>query len=242
MKADVQDGVLALLGTSVIVVGATDVHLRYVRAYTGPQLTTAGLLVLGVGVAGLLRRTAGHAGAGVGDPDHQLTVDLGGGHRAPRTAWLLLLPVAVLMLITPQALGAYSAARSPSVLPPRAAVERLGPDRDGAVDLSVLTYAAVEAYAPGRLQGRHVRLLGFVTHDSAGWWVTRIQVSCCAADGRPVRVRATGPLAGEALPDNTWVQVVGVPPHGDATPQPPDDVVVTVSRVTTVEAPNNPYL
>ncbi|NEK56757.1 hypothetical protein GCU56_02565 [Geodermatophilus sabuli] len=99
-------GLLVLLGAVTVVVSVTDAHLAYVRPGFRPFLLGAGVLLLALGVLGLTR---GHATTRSARPapsahDHE-------HGTTPRVAWLLLLPVAVMFLVAPPALGAFTVAR-----------------------------------------------------------------------------------------------------------------------------------
>jgi uncharacterized membrane protein YcgQ (UPF0703/DUF1980 family) len=61
------------------------------------------------------------------------------------------------------------------------------------------------------------------------WYVTRMQLSCCAADGRPVKVLALGAGAAPAPASDTWVEVVG-------TYAPPSEPAVGGDHTATVDA------
>lgn len=199
MSTDVQDNLLALVGGTVLAVGVTDVHLRYVKPGMQWLLIVAGAILLLVG----LRDVARTEKKVVHDEAH-------GGHGAPATAWLLLLPVLVMALVTPQALGSFSADRAPSRPEPLTdGFPALPADVDGAVDLTLGAFTSRVAYAPTTLDGRTVRMIGFVSPQPTGWSLTRLQISCCAADSRPVRVRAEGPMAAAVPARDSWVQVVG---------------------------------
>lgn len=172
MNRDVQDTVLALLGATVLAVALTDVHLRYVKPSMQPLLVVAGVLLLAVGLFDASREREPAAGDEAAPADalhaeaHAEAHDGAheGEHAAPRTSWLLVLPVLVLVLVTPGALGSFSADRAPSRPPAEVSgFPELGPDRDGAVDLSLTSFTSRVAYAPETLEGRRVRVSGFVS-------------------------------------------------------------------------------
>ncbi|WP_244876145.1 TIGR03943 family putative permease subunit [Winogradskya consettensis] len=129
----------------------------------------------------------------------------------PRIGWLLILPVLGLLLVTPPALGSYAAGQAGSVLTAQ------NSDSDYAalpagdpVDVTLLDYASRAVFDAGRsLTGRHLRLTGFVTPGPDGQpMLARMVLSCCAADGRPIKVG----LAGEGpagVAADTWVQIIG---------------------------------
>jgi uncharacterized repeat protein (TIGR03943 family) len=156
----------------------------------------------------------------------------------PATAWLLALPLLVLTVITPPALGAYAAARGTSTIDePSGAVLPLPPPVDGAVELSLTEFATRSLYAPDSVEGTPVRLTGFVLPEQDGWSLARIALSCCAADGRPVRVRATG---APPPPADSWVTLEGRLARLDGE-GPRGVPVLTVERLRAVDAPVQQY-
>ncbi|GIE18248.1 TIGR03943 family putative permease subunit [Winogradskya humida] len=172
--------------------------------------------------------TAGHHGAGSNSAGHRGAGSDAAGHggvavledvdehghahdHEPRIGWLLILPVLGLLLVTPPALGSYAAGQAGSVLTAQ------NSDSDYAalpagdpVDVTLLDYASRAVFDAGRsLTGRHLRLTGFVTPGPDGQpMLARMVLSCCAADGRPIKVG----LAGEGpagVAADTWVQIIG---------------------------------
>lgn len=172
--------VLLLLGAAVVKVCLTDRYLRYVKAGLWPFLLLSGVVVLALAVANR--------------------------HRQPRVAWLLVLPVVALVVVAPQPLGSYAAGNSGTALvesdeyPPLPAGDP--------VRVTVLDYASRAVFDEGRsLGGRRVVLTGFVAGGPGGeTLLVRMILTCCAADGRPVKVVLDGVVPAE--PD-TWVEVVG---------------------------------
>ncbi|WP_443031959.1 TIGR03943 family putative permease subunit [Streptomyces sp. CA-210063] len=62
-------------------------------------------------------------------------------------------------------------------------------------------------YDSGRtMKGRTIRMTGFVTKDGDTWYVTRLLISCCAADARPDKIEIRGI---DARPTDAWVTVTG---------------------------------
>jgi uncharacterized repeat protein (TIGR03943 family) len=76
--------------------------------------------------------------------------------------------------------------------------------------LTVLDYATRAVFDDGRsLAGRQVQLTGFVAHDRAGTvYLTRMVLSCCAADAQPVKIGLSGQVPA-ALKADTWLAVTG---------------------------------
>lgn len=243
MNREAQDNLLLLIGAMMLQVGFTDLHLRYVKPSMQPLIliTGAGLLVIGLrGVVRLLTKSAPDtaATAGTAPAEHG-----GHTHAGPRAAWLLVLPLLVMATITPPTLGAYAAARSStSIEVPEYQPPPLPDPRDGAVDLTLTDYYSRVLYDPDELRDVPVRLTGFVTPVDGEWFVTRMQLSCCAADGRPIKVLADGVAASPAPAADTWVEVVGV----YTTPRAPAGeleraVALHVQGVREAPRPQNPY-
>jgi uncharacterized repeat protein (TIGR03943 family) len=223
--------VMLLFGGAVLKASLTDMYLRYVKEGLRPFLIAAALLLIATAVMTLwydLRRPApaaagGNAGASDPDlPDPNVAYDElpddqhghhhdGHGHHEPRVGWLLILPVVGLLLVAPPALGSYAAGQSGSVLASQqdfAAYPPL-PDEDPA-KITVLEYASRAVFDNGESLGnRRVQLTGFIVAGPDGEpMLARIILSCCAADGRPIKVGLAG-NAPKTVPADTWVELVG---------------------------------
>jgi putative membrane protein len=232
VNRETQGVVLLLVGGSVLYASLTDLHLRYVKAGLRPLLLVAAAVLIATAVATLwreLRRRGRRA-----DGAH--------GHREPRISWLLMLPVFALMLAAPPALGSYAANRAGTGIqePPGFADLPAGDP----VRLRVLDYATRAVYDRGRsLTGRHVRLTGFLTTGPGGTpLITRMFLSCCAADAQPVKVAMVGRVPVGMKPDS-WIEIVGT----YTARQVKDDVngrpipFVDVEQATRVSPPRERY-
>ncbi|MFF8394496.1 TIGR03943 family putative permease subunit [Streptomyces sp. NPDC016172] len=251
---------LALVGAAILRVSLfSELYLRYVQAGLRPYLVVSGvaLVLLGVAVAAVTCGAAAHETA---DDDHEHEHEEqqeqeqegehwdDGGHAGhshgpagPRVAWFLTLPALALLLFPPPALGSYSAEREAA----QRAARGVGtfpalPDSDP-VDLALGDFGSRAVYDSGRsLKGRSVRLTGFVTRDGDGtWYVTRLLVSCCAADATAAKAEVRG---AQDPPVDTWVTVTGTwHPEGglgSAAAWPP---VLDATSVRRVPQPDNPY-
>jgi uncharacterized repeat protein (TIGR03943 family) len=253
MDRQAQAVVMLLLGGAVLRATFTDMHLRYVKPQLGPFLIATGALLLLAGAMTLyyeLRRpgtpAAGKPGSGEAHDDHgdgaaAAQNDHGhddhghGGHHEPRVGWLLILPVLGLLLVGPPALGSYAAGQAGTAL----SGERVSyfaplPEGDPA-PLSVLDYASRAVFDKGESLGdRSVRLTGFLTPGPDGTpYLARIILSCCAADGRPIKVGMSG-NAPTGLPADTWVRVTGS--YSDRTTKDPvNDETIPYLEVETWE-------
>jgi uncharacterized repeat protein (TIGR03943 family) len=209
---------LVVLGAMAVWLWRSGQALNYVRPGLVPLVGAAGLVLLALGLLpplGLLgARAAGPAG--------------GHRHRA-RVGWLLLVPVLVVLVVQPAALGSY-AASSRSVVPgggdgdfpPLAAPVR------GAVPMPMAEFVTRAVRDPGQsLAGVRVRLTGFVAPAEAGdhgWRLTRFVIFCCAADAEALQAVIRGDATPRAR--DQWLEVEGTwqprpAAPDDPNPQPP---------------------
>lgn len=217
-----------LIGAVLLRLTFTGTYSRYVRVGMGPWLAVAGLAVFLLGLATLLRslRHASAAGADAHD------------HGADRVGWLLLAPIAALLLIAPPTLGSYGVGRGAMV-----DVRAGAPVFDGLrangepVPMTLLEFGqrAFE-HAGASLAGATVSLTGFVAAPGAGGFeLARYQIACCAADATPVVVRVTGVFGDVPGPDQ-WVRVTGR--FGSVDGNIPELVATSVVEIAT---PDDPY-
>ena len=240
----------------LLAVGATAVWLwrsgealNYVRPGLVPLVGAAGLVLLALGLLpplGLLNASrAGHPPDGSDDQ---------GGHqhqrhhegRVGRVGWLLLVPVLVVLVVQPAALGSY-AASSRSVVPgggdgdfpPLSAPVR------GAVPMPMAEFVTRAVRDPGQsLAGVRVRLTGFAApaeDGDSGWRLTRFVVFCCAADAEAFQAVVRGDAVPRAR--DQWLEVEGTwQPRpaavDDPNPQPP---ILDADAVRPIPPPRPPY-
>ena len=226
---------LLALGATAVWLWRSGEALNYVRPGLAPLVLAAGVVLGALGLLpplGLLgARAAGPAG--------------GHRHRAP-VGWLLLVPVLVVLVVQPAAIGSY-AASSRSVVPgggdgdfpPLAAPVR------GAVPMPMAEFVTRAVRDPGQsLAGVRVRLTGFVAPAEAGdhgWRLTRFVIFCCAADAEALQAVVHGDAAPRAR--DQWLQVEGTwQPRpaavDDPNPQPP---VLDADAVRPIAPPRPPY-
>jgi uncharacterized repeat protein (TIGR03943 family) len=237
--------VLLLVGATLLKLAVTGSYVRYVKAGLRWVLVAAAVALLAVAVLSLVqvvRRRAAQQSAAEAEeaPDH--------GHEHGRfdVAWLLVLPMLALLVIAPPALGSYSAARSGTALGAAGRVSDLAPLPDGdPVRVSLLDYASRAVFDRGAsLAGRHVVLSGFVLPGRHGaWYLTRMVITCCAADAQPIKVGLTGAVPA-GLKSGDWIEVTG-----SYSPQTASDEVnaetipfVAVSSSRPVPAPREQYV
>jgi uncharacterized repeat protein (TIGR03943 family) len=217
---------LVVLGATAVWLWWSGEALNYVRPGLAPFLLAGGVVVVLLGLLpplGLLgEQAASHAD----------------GHKA-RVGWLLLVPVLVVMLVQPAALGSY-AVSSRSVVPgggdgqypPLAAPVR------GAVPMPMAEFVTRAIRDPDKsLAGVRVRLVGFVTpgEDAGGYRLTRFVIFCCAADAEALQAVVRGDPTPRAR--DQWLEVEGTwlprpAAVDDPSPPPPAlhaDVVRTVA-------------
>lgn len=230
MNREVQGVVQVLVGAAVLRASLTDLYLRYVRSGLRPFLVVAGVVLVVAGIATLWyeirhgRRPERHA------------------HREPRIAWLLLLPLFALIVVSPPALGSYAADRNGTALQRPPGFDPL-PAGDP-LPLGVLDYATRAVYDHGNgLGNRRIKLVGFITIGHRGApYLARMVVSCCAADALPIKVGLAGKVPANLKP-NAWLEVTGhytskqLTDYFNERPIPFIDIV----EVMPVPAPRQPY-
>jgi uncharacterized repeat protein (TIGR03943 family) len=232
-----QGAMLLLIGAIALWLGLSEAALAYVRPGLRPLLAASGVVLLLLGVVALLWRPAGADGHSHAHGEHGL-----------RSAWLLLLPVLVLLLVTPPALGSYAASRQPPGTSGGSAGEfpPLPEPVAGAVPLLVSEFVARAQDDQKRsLEGQRVRLVGFVIPDQGGgrqYQLARFVLACCAADAEAYTVQ----IRGDATPRQAdqWLLVEGrwlpqpVPAQTGSFTKPP---VLLADAVTAIRPPANRY-
>jgi uncharacterized repeat protein (TIGR03943 family) len=239
-----QSLVLLLLGLTVLRTSLTDLHLRYVKQGLQPFLVTAAVLLVTAALMSLRYDLQAPDPSSAGRNEHGSDGDQHGGDHEPRIAWLLLLPVLALMLVVPPALGSYLAGRAGTVLNARQVAQYPPLPAGDPVGLTLWEYASrASSDGAATLVGRRVRLTGFVATGPDGRpMLARIALSCCAADGRPIKVGMTGDAPAGLIPD-TWIQVIGR--HTSRVGEDPINrqpiPYVAVESWRQVPAPREPY-
>jgi uncharacterized repeat protein (TIGR03943 family) len=199
----VQGVLLLLVGGMLLRISWTGSYVRYVKPAQLPLLLAAGVAMLALAAVALWpRRTGRHAVAAAAD---------GHGHgHAGQIGWLFLLPAIAVLALAPPALGTFQAARNGTAVQ-LGAGSSLGDIPPGdPVRMSLYEYATRAVSNDGQsLQGRTVTLTGFIMPGPSGAvYLTRLRVTCCAADARPVKVGLDGNQAA-GLAEDTWVEVDG---------------------------------
>jgi uncharacterized repeat protein (TIGR03943 family) len=253
VKRNLQALVLLLTGAGMLQISLlTNLYLRYVQHGLRPLLIVSGVLLILLGFVGAVRdglpfnrrRAAeerAHTHTHTHDHDH--THEHGTG---PRIAWLLCVPALSLLLFAPPALGSYTASRDYAPLSSATAdagrYSRLPGTGTGtgAIALSVIEFSSRAVWDTGRsLEGRTVRLTGFVTPgDNGTWYLTRLIVWCCAADAQIVKVQVYG---ADSPPANAWVTITGtwhpIGRVGTVSASP----ALNAATVRRIPTPSDPY-
>jgi putative membrane protein len=159
--------------------------------------------------------------------------------------WFLLVPILLLIFVTPPALRPSAAAPSVTAVSNdvlNRAFPPLPPGRAPELSLpEVLMRVAQDT--TGSLTNRMITATGFVLNEAQGVDLGRIVIICCAADAQLARIHLRGPAAAQAagLADNTWLRVEG---EVTAAPRQPHSVTIPTlqaTAVTRIDAPANPY-
>src|ERR1700741_961496 len=239
MSRETENTVLLLLGISIAMIAVTGAFTRYVKPGLLPWLAGSAVLLIVLAllvILGDIRRGGPRTSDRAGDHGHVHP------HRGG-IVWLLVVPIVVLIFVTPPPLRPSAAA--PSVTPVSNDVlnRAFPPLPSGAApDVSLPEVLMREAHdTTGSLTNRPITVTGFVLNEAQGVDLGRIVIICCAADAQLARIHLGGPAVAQAagLPDNTWLRVVG-----KVTPPPPNSAripTLQATAVTRIDAPANPY-
>jgi len=248
MSRELQGIVLVLVGIVTLRISWGTAYLNYVKEEMRPWLLLSGAVLVVLGVLAIVDVLRGR-----GDEPDPHDVDDGSGdhahegdhthhHGGPRTAWLLLLPVATLFLVAPPALGSYAAARDITNSVPTSTGLPPLPAGDP-VEMYLSDYVTRAVWEEGvSLEGRTVELTGFVLPTDDGWQLTRLQIACCAADAFASKVQPIDvPEEARDLPADTWVTVTGEWVPGEGAPSVYSVPLLRVKSIEQVPPPENPY-
>ncbi|MER6672256.1 TIGR03943 family protein [Streptomyces sp. NPDC000983] len=225
-----------------------ELYLRYVQAGLRPYLVVSGAALVALGTVSVALGL--RAGREEDEADAQDADAQDGGHEGHSgrhghghgVAWLLALPALALLLFPPPPLGSYSAEREAAARASQGVGTFPALPSGDPVTLTLGEFASRAVYDSERsLTGRTVRLTGFVTHDADGWYVTRLQIACCAADAATAKARVRG---ADAPPDDTWITVTGTwHPEGSPGSEAawPPVVDADADGVERIAEPANPY-
>lgn len=230
MKRTTQGLLLGFVGAVLLRLALTDAYLRYVNDWMKWPIVASGVLLLGLALGPLFSRRDEH------DPGEGHEAGDGhGSHGVPAVTWLLVLPGLVAFVISPPALGSFLAERriDSTVSAPKPAVVADLDDDTPLLAVEEFIWRVDEL--PESLVDRPVSMTGFVSYGKEGWYVTRMSISCCAADATAYRV-----LVEEADQParDTWVSVTGVWVEGTGGRSSP---AITATEVVEVEPPAQTY-
>lgn len=250
MRRDTQNVLLVLLGGALLKISFTGTYLRYVKPAHQWLLIVAGVVMVTLAAVSIGRDLFGRRAAGPGpdhDSDHDSDHEPEHGHsHSARSAWLLVLPVLAVFLVAPPALGSDSVQRAARTVPADDGTE-LFPALPAAavVPLGLSEFSERAAWdRGGSLDGRRIRLTGFVVHRPGAVYLARIAIGCCAADAYPVKVELRDGAVPADLtghPDDSWVDAVVELVPGSATRDRDYVPAATLRSVTPVPAPEDPY-
>jgi uncharacterized repeat protein (TIGR03943 family) len=234
--------VMLLFGGAIVRASVTDMYLRYVKESLQPFLIAAGVVLIAAAVMTLVHEVLRPRAAAEHDEGH----DHGDGkpHREPWVGWLLILPVLGLLLVAPPALGSYAAGQNGTALSSQQISDYPPLPPGDPAKISVLDYASRAVFDKGvSLGDRTVQLNGFIAQGPNGEPIlARIILSCCAADGRPIKLGMSG-NAPAGLANDTWVEVVGKYTDRTVTDPVNEETIpyIVVETWSEIDPPRNQY-
>lgn len=232
MRIPTQGLLLMFLGAVLLRLAGTDAYLRFVVPWMKWPLLVSGVLLLLLALGPLLKEDE----ASEDEHGHD-----GHGHGVPRVTWLLVLPGIIAFVVSPPELGSYLAERrADDLVAVSAPTEATSLGGDGPVDLPVEEFMWLAQVGEPELEGQQVTLTGFVSYgggEGDDWYVTRMQIGCCAADAMAYRVKVQG---AERPERDEWVSVTGTHLTGTGV-EPPFEVVMEAQDVQVVDEPVQTY-
>lgn len=304
MNRETQSVLVSLLGGLLVSITLSGRFTSYVKPGFAPLLLIGGGVLVVVGVISLVlalrdesreRRSSGGVAAGHGaapaaaDADAEpvaAAVDVvdvhGHDHDRSKAPWLIVVPVLVLLLVAPPALGADAVARNATSQALNGAVQDAPTlnDQSGAGGGSTGGYAFNDGSgsvtdssgsrriqhfpalpdgadptigikdfvlralydADNSLTGHPVTVIGFIAPPgdgyTSGYTIARMVISCCAADANPMQLHVDGT---PPYPVDTWVSAVVTPVDNTATIDNGYVPTVTVTSLSQIGQPSDPY-
>jgi putative membrane protein len=168
---------------------------------------------------------------------------------SPFNLWIMLIPLLIGILIPARPLGASAISSkgfttSSALISSQAASHQFETESEQRDILDWVTLFDVEDDLKP-LMGQQAAVVGFVYHDErlpkGQFFVSRIVVSCCAADGFPVVMIVDWPEAA-SLKQDTWVRVSGPLDKTYFDKQPQAIPFIRAKTVEIVPQPDYPYL
>jgi uncharacterized repeat protein (TIGR03943 family) len=220
-----------LVGAVVLRLTFTDTYRRYVQPAMGKWLLVAGVALILLGLVTLINALRNVEPEEAHGHDHEHSHRVGVG-------WLLLAPIAALLLVAPPTLGAYGVRRAGTItVKPGKAFFKPLKTKDAPVQMTLLEYIERSLEHNGAsFHGVPVKLTGFVAGSEAGSFrLARYQIACCAADATPVVMDVVG-TSGTPPSDDQWVTVTGTfRPGGGELPR------LAATSIVEIPAPEDPY-
>ena len=241
MSRETENALLLLLGIATAIVTVTGAYTRYVKPSLLPWLVAVAVLLIALALSAIIRdqrRARSGEDVDTGHSEHAHQRGIG---------WLVVIPVVLLAIVLPPALGAQGATPVAVTLSPNDFRQPFPPLPAGpAPEVSmkdVMKRVALDS--AGSLYVKPITLVGFTLKGSNGTDLARVSIFCCAADAQLARVHLDGQAADPAgqLPDNTWLRVEGalVQPQQSTDSRAVVIPSMTVSALTRVDAPANTY-
>jgi len=220
-----------LVGAVVLRLTFTDTYRRYVQPAMGKWLLVAGVALILLGLVTVINALRNVEPEEAHGHDHEHSHSVGVG-------WLLLAPIAALLLVAPPTLGAYGVNRAGSIhVKPGKAFFKPLHQKDAPVQMKLLEYIERSLEHNGAsFHGVPVKLTGFVAGSEVGRFrLARYQIACCAADATPVVLEVVG-TSGTPPSDDQWVVVTGTfRPGGGELPR------LAATSIVEIPAPTDPY-
>jgi putative membrane protein len=247
MSREAENTLLLLVGIATAMITIGGAFTRYVKPSMLPWLGLTAAVVIGLALVAMavdIRRGAAHGDHG-DHGDHENPGPHGDHTHRGSVAWLLLLPIVVLIFIAPPALRPQAFPPSVTAVSTDVLRREFPPIPDGRAPEVAVPEVMVRAAqdTAGTLDNRLITVVGFTLREADGVDLGRVAIVCCAADARLARIHLRGPAAAEAaaLPDETWVRVEGTvitdSADGDSTSIP----TLEVAKVTPIDEPANTY-
>ena len=247
MSREAENTLLLLVGIATAMITIGGAFTRYVKPSMLPWLGLTAAVVIGLALVAMavdIRRGVAHGDHG----DHENHENLGphGDHtHRGSVAWLLLLPIVVLIFIAPPALRPQAFPPSVTAVSTDVLRREFPPIPDGRAPEVAVPEVMVRAAqdTAGTLDNRLITVVGFTLREADGVDLGRVAIVCCAADARLARIHLRGPAAAEAaaLPDETWVRVEGTVITGSADGDSTSIPTLEVAKVTPIDEPANTY-
>ena len=247
MSREAENTLLLLVGIATAMITIGGAFTRYVKPSMLPWLGLTAAVVIGLALVAMavdIRRGAAHGDHG-DHGDHENPGPHGDHTHRGSVAWLLLLPIVVLIFIAPPALRPQAFPPSVTAVSTDVLRREFPPIPDGRAPEVAVPEVMVRAAqdTAGTLDNRLITVVGFTLREADGIDLGRVAIVCCAADARLARIHLRGPAAAEAaaLPDETWVRVEGTVITGSADGDSTSIPTLEVTKVTPIDEPANPY-